>query len=89
MNVHEFGHVECGGAGKLLGEKRIYIKDHEVLNIAVHLKHEELVEYYGATEKQAEAIGKMISADIVKWKKKLKEKFGVKYYSYEPDQRNA
>lgn len=88
MTVHEYGHVECGGAGKLLGEKRIYIKDHEVLNIAVHLKHEELIEHYGASEVQALAIGRMIAGDIQKWKARLKEKFGVKYYVYEPDPRN-
>jgi len=86
--THEFGHVECGGAGKLLGEKQIYIKDHEVLNIAVHLKHEALVQNYGATVKQAEAIGQEIADDIEKWKDKLKKKFNVPYHTYEADPRN-
>lgn len=36
--THEFGHVECGGVGPVLGEKQITIKDHEGLNLAVHLK---------------------------------------------------
>ena len=36
--THELGHVECGGVGPVLGEKQITIKDHEGLNLAVHLK---------------------------------------------------
>lgn len=36
--THIFGHVECGGVGPVLGEKQITIKDHEGLNLAVHLK---------------------------------------------------
>ena len=88
MMTHEFGHVECGGAGEELGLKQIWVHDHEVLNIANHMKHENLIAKYGATEKQALAIGKMIAADVAKWKKTLKQKYGVPYYTHEPDPRN-
>lgn len=86
--THVFGHVECGGAGALIGDKQITIKDHTVLNIAVHLKHQALVDLYGATPEEAIAIGEMIEKDAEKWKKKLKKKFGVPYYGYEPNPAN-
>lgn len=86
--THIFGHVECGGAGAPIGDKTIVIKDHTVLNIAIHLKHQALIDLYGATEAEAEAIGEMIKKDVDKWKKKLKKKHGVPYYGYEPNPEN-
>lgn len=39
-------HIICGGAGTEIGEKTIVIHDHEVLNVAVNLKHENLAAHY-------------------------------------------
>lgn len=86
--THIFGHIECGGAGAFLAEKTIIIKDHAVANFANHLKHAALVELYGATEAEAVAMGEMIKKDVDKWKRKLKRKFGVPYYAYEPNPAN-
>lgn len=81
--THEFGHIECGGAGKELGLKQITIHDHTVLNNAVHLKHQALIDLYGATKEEAIAFGEEIQRDIHKWAEKLHHKWGVPYYDHD------
>lgn len=81
-------HIICGGIGKLLGWIRIWIKDHVVLNAAVNLKHEALVEKYGATEDEALEFGAMIQADVRKWYQHAKDKWGVPYHYYKPHPAN-
>lgn len=39
-------HIICGGAGAEIAEKSIVIHDHEILNVAVNLKHEALAAHY-------------------------------------------
>jgi hypothetical protein len=40
-------HIICGGAGAVVNaEKSIIIHDHEILNVAVNLKHENLAAHY-------------------------------------------
>lgn len=41
-------HIICGGAGAEIGTKSIIIHDHDVLNVAVNLKHENLAAHYEA-----------------------------------------
>ena len=49
-------HIICGGAGTEIGSKSIIIHDHEVLNVAVNLKHNALIAHYeeqGMTHEKA------------------------------------
>lgn len=42
-------HIICGGAGAVVNDaKTIIIHDHEILNVAVNLKHEHLAAHYEA-----------------------------------------
>lgn len=91
---HIFGHIECGGAGDLLGEKQITIYDHAVLNVANHLKHEAMVAVLvanGMTEakatKKAERLGKMMAHDAHRWYDFL-EDLGIEYTAHEPHPQN-
>lgn len=61
-------HIICGGAGSLLSDcKTIMIHDHDVLNVAVNLKHEALAARYeaggaspDAARRKAMRVGKRI-----------------------------
>lgn len=81
--THELGHTECGGGGELLGTITIKIHDHFVLNVAVHLKHENLATLPQWDLDEALKLGKHIHKDIEGWYKKLEHK-GVPAHYYEP-----
>lgn len=92
--THIFGHVECGGAGPLLGEKQITIYDHAYLNVANHLKHEELVAALVAkgmpadkATKKVTRLGRMIASDAHRWYDFL-EDLGIEYHAHEPHPQN-
>ena len=79
-------HIICGGAGKVLGEPKIEIYDHDVLNVAINLKHHGF-ENYGLTLAEALRFGAMIQKDVDKWYKKL-QKLGIPTSTYQPHQAN-
>jgi hypothetical protein len=89
------GHIVCGGGGTCLGEKTIIIWDHEILNAAVHLKHEHLTAWLvankGFSEGKAERIalrmGRKIQADADRWYADL-ERLGIETTEYEPHAEN-
>ena len=92
--THEIGHIECGGAGAELGEKQITIHDHQILNVAIHLKHENLIAYLVAqgmdTDKatrKALRLGQMIENDAHRWYDWL-DQFGIEYTIHEPNPAN-
>jgi hypothetical protein len=92
--THVYGHIECGGAGELLGEKEITIYDHAILNVANHLKHDAMVAYLVANgmaeakaEKKAERLGKMMANDAHRWYDFL-EDLGIDYEYHEPHAQN-
>lgn len=85
--THAPGHILCWGLGKLLGWIRIWIKDHEVLNVAINLKQKALVEKYGWSEREASLFGAMIQRDTERWYE-IAEHRGVPYYVYEPHPAN-
>lgn len=88
-------HIICGGAGAVVNDcKTIMIHDHEILNVAVNLKHEALAAHYIAhgvapdkAHKKALRLGKRIQrfwddlyADL--------EADGVPAFTYEPNPAN-
>ncbi len=92
--THIFGHLECGGAGPLLGEKQITIYDHAILNIAIHLKHEDMVAYLigegmsaEKANRKATRLGEIISADVHRWHDFLEE-LGIDYHYHQPHEEN-
>lgn len=92
--THEYGHVECGGGGKVIGEKDIKIYDHEFLNVANHLKHEALEARFiadGKTPEQAENIasklGERIHRDIEGWYERLDD-LGIETHYHQPHSEN-
>jgi hypothetical protein len=92
--THIFGHIECGGGGAVLGEKEIKIWDHEFLNVANHLKHDELVArlvHDGKSQQRAEHIvhklGERIHRDIEAWYERL-EDLGIDYHYHQPHAEN-
>jgi hypothetical protein len=82
--THEFGHTECGGLGRLLGWIKVWLKDHVVMNVAVHLKHENLIEKYDVPEADALEFGRKIHEQIQGWYDEAHERWGVPYYNYKP-----
>lgn len=92
--THEAGHIECGGAGKVLGTKSIIIKDHEFLNVALHLKHEELAAFFVSkglspdkAMRRALHLGREIQSDANRWYDKF-ESWGIDTHEYDPDPAN-
>jgi hypothetical protein len=92
--THEFGHVECGGAGALLGEKQITIYDHAILNVANHLKHEAMVAFLvgqgmpaDKADRKARRLGQMIANDAHRWYDYL-EDLGIGYEAHDPHPQN-
>lgn len=79
------GHILCGGAGAKLSEKTIAIYDHEVLNVAVNLKHEALAAIIG--HREAKLYGKRIQRFFDALYNDLAED-GVPTHTYEPHAEN-
>ena len=92
--THEFGHIECGGGGALIGDKTIVIHDHEILNVANHLKHQAMVDWlvahgmpHAKAERKAERLGQMMANDAHRWYDFL-EDLGIEYHVHEPHPQN-
>ena len=79
-------HIICGGAGKVIGEPSIQIYDHDVLNVAINLKHHGL-QNYGVDLETALKLGKKIQKDVDGWYKEL-QKLGVPTSTYPPHAAN-
>jgi hypothetical protein len=84
--THLPGHIICGGLGKFLRWALIWIKDHEFLNVAVHLKPEALVAA-GWSEADARRFGEKINRDIHEWYEIGKRK-GLEAHYYLPFEGN-
>lgn len=88
--THIWGHLECGGLGRLLGWVLLWFRDHEFLNVGVYLKHEKLEAKLVAdgmsaakAHRAVEKLGKQIHRDVENWYK-LGEKLGLEYHEDEP-----
>lgn len=79
--THELWHVICGGAGNLLGDINIKIRDHDVLNVAVALKPEQI------PPKDFEKLKKRIAKDVHKWYDEAR-KLGLDVSYYQPHHEN-
>lgn len=92
--THEYGHVECGGGGAVLGEVTKKIWDHEFLNVANHLKHSELIARLvadGISQQKAEKIvkrlGERIHRDVEGWYAVL-EDHDIETHYHQPHSEN-
>lgn len=78
-------HIICGGAGTSLGEKSILIYDHDVLNVAINLKHEALIALIG--KREAMKYGRRIQRFVDGLYADLADD-GVPVHTYEPHAQN-
>jgi hypothetical protein len=88
-------HIICGGGGNVVNPtKTIIIHDHEILNVAINLKHENLAAFYESqgvnpekAHKKAMRLGKRIQRFWDDVYEDL-EHDGVPVFTYEPDPAN-
>lgn len=88
-------HIICGGAGNVVNAtKTIIIHDHEVLNVAVNLKHEALITHYenqGLSNAKAHKKAIKLGERIQKFWDDVYEDLeddGVPVFNYEPNPAN-
>lgn len=88
-------HIICGGAGNVVNEtKTIIIHDHEILNVAVNLKHNALIAHYesqGLSHVKAHSKAMRVGRRIQRFWDDLYadlEDDGVPAFTYEPNPAN-
>lgn len=88
--THIFGHLECGGLGRLLGWVLLWLREHEFLNVGINLKHEKLEAKFIAqgmsaakAKKAVEKLGRKIHSDVAGWYD-IAERLGLEYHEDEP-----
>jgi hypothetical protein len=88
-------HIICGGAGNVINDcKTIMIHDHEVLNVAVNLKHEALAAHYesqGLNEARAHRKALRVGKRIQRFWDDLYadlEDDGLPSFTYDPNPAN-
>lgn len=88
-------HIICGGAGAVVSPtKTIIIHDHEVLNVAINLKHEALAVHYqgrGLSPEKAHKKSMRVGHRIQRFWDELYhelEEDGLTVFTYEPNPAN-